>query len=174
MKKWFALLLALCLLLGCAALGEEAQVVRWSDVEAVLGDLGLTGSFVTFDAVDVKLWVPDGLTAMELTQEILDAGYIGYFLGEDAHLAVVYIDAEGISVEEYAEMLAESGSCEQIAMLNVNGLLAVRYQMPENDSLNIAFATEAGYLLEVTMSPLSAEGANVVWAIVGASIQAAE
>ena len=87
---------------------------------------------------------------------------------------MVYIDAEGISVEEYAEMLAESGSCEQIAMLNVNGLLAVRYQMPENDSLNIAFATEAGYLLEVTMSPLSAEGANVVWAIVGASIQAVE
>ena len=90
---------------------------------------------------------------------------------EEAALAVVYVDVDGASIEDYANSLADMEDVENIAMLNINGLQGVRYQLPENDSLNIAFATEAGYILEVTMAPLSAEGADVVWGVVGASIQ---
>ena len=45
--------------------------------------------------------------------------------------------------------------------------------MPEQDSGHIAFATEAGYILEVNVTPTSTEGADLVWGIVLGSIQAA-
>lgn len=172
MKKLFAILMALCLMLSCAALAEAVEV-NWSDVEAGLADSGVTGEFVTFDEIAVKIWIPEGLPAVELTDEDREAGYIGYFANEEAQMAVMYVDADGMSIEDYMTALEGTEGVESIALLNINGLSGVRYQMPENDSLNIAFATEAGYILEVTMSPLSADGADVVWSIVGASIQAA-
>lgn len=172
MKKLFAILMALCLMLSCAALAEAVEV-NWSDVEAGLADSGVTGEFVTFDEIAVKIWIPEGLPAVELTDEDREAGYIGYFANEEAQMAVMYVNADGMSIEDYMTALEGTEGVESIALLNINGLSGVRYQMPENDSLNIAFATEAGYILEVTMSPLSADGADVVWSIVGASIQAA-
>ena len=48
---------------------------------------------------------------------------------------------------------------------------ALRYQLPENDTLNITFATDAGCFLEFTFYPLSTEGAAEVWTVVIASIQ---
>ena len=59
-------------------------------------------------------------------------------------------------------------------MAVVNGLQAVNYQVPDSDTLNVAFATEKGYILEITMAPLSAEGADMVWGAVASSIQAAD
>ena len=172
MKKLFAILMALCMLLSCAALAEAAEEVNWSDVEATLAEAGVTGEFATFDEIAVKIWIPEGLPAVELTDEDRENGYIGYFQNDEAQLAVVYVNVDGMSIEDYAAALAETDGVENIAMLNINGLPGVRYQMPENDTLNIAFATEAGYILEVTMAPLSADSAAVVWGIVGASIQA--
>ena len=172
MKKLFAILMALCMLLSCAALAEGVEEVSWSDIEGTLAEAGVNGEFVTFDEIAVKIWIPEGLEAGELTDEDRDAGYIGYFQNEEAQLAVVYANVDGMSIEDYAAQLAEMDGIQEIAMLNINGLPGVRYQMTENDSLNIAFATEAGYILEVTMAPLSADGAAVVWGIVGASIQA--
>lgn len=171
MKKLFAILMALCLLVSGAALAEAVEEVNWSDVAEVIEASGVNGDFHTFDEIAVKIWIPEGLEPVELTQEDVDAGYIGYFQNEEAALAVVYVDVDGASIEDYANSLAGMEDVENIAMLNINGLQGVRYQLPENDSLNIAFATEAGYILEVTMAPLSAEGADVVWGVVGASIQ---
>ena len=171
MKKLFAILMALCLFVSGAALAEAAEEVNWSDVAEVIEASGVNGDFHTFDEIAVKIWIPEGLEPVELTQEDVDAGYIGYFQNEEAALAVVYVDVDGASIEDYANSLAGMEDVENIAMLNINGLQGVRYQLPEKDSLNIAFATEAGYILEVTMAPLSAEGADVVWGVVGASIQ---
>ena len=171
MKKLFAILMALCLTLSFAALAEADNEVNWSDVEGTLEEAGVTGEFVTFDQIAVKIWIPEGLEAVELTDEDVENGYIGYFADDEAQLAVVYANVEGMSIEDYAAQLEGMDGISEIAMLVINGLPAVRYQMAENDSLNIAFATEAGYILEVTMAPLSAEGADVVWGVVGASIQ---
>lgn len=171
MKKLFAILMALCLFVSGAALAEAAEEVNWSDVEDIIAESGVNGEFHTFDEIAVKIWIPEGLDSVELTQEDRDEGYIGYFENEEAALAVVYVNMDGASIEDYAATLAETDGVENIAILNINGLPGVRYQMLENDSLNIAFATEAGYILEVTMAPLSTEGADVVWGVVGASIQ---
>lgn len=171
MKKIFAVLVMLCLALTVAASAEVAEV-NWEEVAPTLEALGLEGDFATFDEVAVKIWIPSSMQRIELTDEDVQNGYIGYFLDDDetAQVAVVYANVEGMSLAEYAEQLPEYGA-ENIVFELINGLEAVEYTLPENDSLNVAFATQAGYVLEVTMAPNSVEGADIAWGIVGSSIQ---
>lgn len=176
MKKLYAVLLALCLLCSFA-LAESPVTVNWADTfEPAIAAANVEGEFQTLSEVAVKFWLPAGLNAAELSDEDRAAGYIAYYTDEnnEAAVAVMYLNAEGTSVEDYAAMLKETDGVSEVELCVVNGLPAVSYKMTENDSVSIAFATEAGYLLEMTMAPLSVENADLVWGAVAASIQAAE
>ena len=175
MKKLFAILVALCLMLS-AAMAETAVEVNWNDyfgpaVEAA----GVEGEFVTFDEIAVKIWLPSQLQAVELTDEDRQKGYIGYFTSEDgATLAFIYVNADGITREDYAALLQQSEDITDVEIAVVNGLPCVNYRMPAQDSVNVAFTTEAGNILEVIMSPASVENAEYVWGAVAASIMNAD
>ena len=101
-------------------------------------------------------------------------GYIGYFAPDDqsAAVSIVYVDVNGMSLEDYTAQLESAGATE-IEPGTVNGLPCVSYKLAEQDSVSIAFTTEAGYILEVTCTPLSVENAELVWGAVVASIQPA-
>ena len=172
MKKIIALLTLLCLLLTATALAEE---VNWADIEPTISAYGLEGDFVTFDEVAVKIWIPSSMQQLELTEEDVEQGFIAYFLDDDetAQISVVYVDTDGMSLTDYADQLPEYGATD-IAIETINGLDAVTYTVTETDSLSVAFTTQKGYILEITMAPISVEGADIAWGIVGSSIQAAE
>ena len=175
MKKLFALMMALCLLLGTAT--AETVVVNWEDYFGpAIEETGIEGEFVTFDEIAVKIWLPSQLQAAELTDEDRAEGYIGYFSedSDNATVAIVYVDTDGMTIEEYAAQLQEIEGVSDIELAIVNGLPCVNYQVKENDTLSVAFSTQAGYILEITMYPLSVEGAEMVWGAVASSIQAAE
>ena len=174
MKKLLCVLMALCLMMS-AALAEEAVELNWSDFEPILEAGGVTGQFYTFDEVAVKMWVPDGLEPVELSEEDVAKGFIGYFAPEDgsAAVSIVYVDINDSSLEDYAAYLPETGATE-IETGIVNGLPCVSYKLPEQDSVSVTFTTEAGYALEVTCTPLSEENAELVWGAVISSIQATE
>ena len=176
MKKLFAIMMALCLLVSGTALAEAAEEVNWSDVAEVIEASGVNGDFHTFDEIAVKIWIPEGMNAVELTQEDIDKGFIGYFAPEDqsASLSVVYVDTDGMTLEEYGENLANMEGVTEIEFGTVNGLPCVTYEIPEQSSMSIAFTTEAGYVLEVTCWPLGDENAMLVWGAVTASIQPEE
>ena len=177
MKKLFAAMIALCLLLCSAALAEETVQVNWSDTfEGAIAAANIAGDFVTFDEIAVKFWIPAELKAVELTDEDKANGYIGYFADEnnEAQLAVVYANVNGMTLEQYAEAVKASEGVAEVEMAVINGLPAVSYKVPESDTLNVAFTTQQGYVLEITMAPLSTEGADLVWGAVASSIQAAE
>ena len=176
MKKFLCVVMALCLMLSATAvLAEEAPALNWEDFEPIMEASGVTGEFVTFDEVAVKIWIPEGMNAAELTQEDIDKGFIGYFAPEDqsASLSVVYVNTDGMTLEEYGEALAAQEGVTEIEFGTVNGLPCVTYEIPEQSSVSIAFTTEAGYILEVTCTPLSVENAELVWGAVVASIQPA-
>ena len=175
MKKILAFVMALCLMMTCA-LAEEAPALNWADFEPVLEAGGVTGQFYTFDEIAIKIWMPDGMNSIELTDEDKQNGYIGYFMPEDesAQVSVMYVDMSGMSLEDYAANLSSIEGVTEVEMGTVNGLPCVSYMMPEQDSVTIAFTTEAGYVLEVTCAPLSEENAELVWGAVTASIQPAE
>ena len=177
MKKLFAAMIALCLLLCSAALAEEAVQVNWSDYfEGAIAAANVAGGFVTFDEIAVKFWIPEELKAVELTDEDRANGYIGYFMPDDesAQMAVVYLDTDGMSLDEYAQSLSSDGDVTEVEKGTVNGFPCVSYKLPKQDSVSVAFTTEAGYILEVTCAPLSVENAELLWGAVVGSIQAAE
>ena len=170
MKKLFALMLALCLMLGCTALADAE--ITWEQVAPMMEQIGLTGEFVTFDEIAVKLFVPTGMNAVELSDEDRANGYIGYFAAEEGDaIAVQYVDVNGMDLAEYAAQLAETDATG-IETGTVNGLPCISYEYGTN--LCCSFTTQMGYILEVTVGPAEDENAKLGGSIILASIQAAE
>ncbi len=175
MKRILCVLMLLCLLVP-VSLAEGTTALNWEDVAPVLEAGNVTGQFYTFDEIAVKIWLPDGLLPVELTEEDKANGYIGYFMPEDesAQLAVMYVDLDGMTLEDYAQYLASEEGVSEVEAGTVNGFPCVSYRIAEQDSVSVTFATEKGYVLEVTCAPLSVENAEMVWGAVISSIQAAE
>lgn len=176
MKKLFCVLMVLCLVVTAAAAhAEAAPALNWEDFSPILEASGVSGEFYTFDEVAVKIWLPEGMYPVELTEEDQENGFIGYFMPEDESgaVSVVYVDVNGMSLEEYGEYLASEAGATEIEVGTVNGFPCVSYTLPEQDSVSVTFTTEAGYALEVTCTPLSVENADMLWGAVISSIQAA-
>ena len=177
MKKLIAILISLCLMLAAAgAFAETATTeMSWETVEPLLETYGLEGDFETFDEVAIQIWIPSSMTRSELTQEDVDKGFIAHFLDEDqtAQVSVVYVDVDGTTLEEYEKMLPDYGVSD-IEELVINDIPALSYTVEETDSVTIAFETEGGYILEITMAPKSAEGADIAWYIIASSIMEEE
>ena len=175
MKKLVCVLVALCLIATAAvALAEAAPALNWEDVTPILEAGGVSGDFYTFDENAMKIWLPEGMYPVELTEEDRENGFIGYFMPEDESgaVSVVYVDVSGMSLEEYGEYLASEAGATEIEVGTVNGFPCVSYKLPEQDSVSVTFTTEAGYALEVTCTPLSVENADLLWGAVISSIQA--
>ena len=184
MKKLFALILAVLMVLGCVAVAsaEQAQTLQlnWEEYAAEIeaseeAKATLAGDFVTMEEIALKLYIPAAFEQVELTDEDREAGYIAYFaMGEDMGIGIQYVDADGMSLEEYAQRLTEDGiECTNAV---VNGLPALGYSFTEDDreTAVLAFATEKGYILEIAFAPTNDEGFGAVATVLMASVQAAE
>lgn len=184
MKKLFALILAVLMVLGCVAVAsaEQAQTLQlnWEEYAAEIeaseeAKATLAGDFVTMEEIALKLYIPAAFEQVELTDEDREAGYIAYFaMGEDMGIGIQYVDADGMSLEEYAQRLTEDGiECTNAV---VNGLPALAYSFTEDDreTAVLAFSTEKGYILEISFVPTNDKGFAAVATVVMASVQAAE
>ena len=165
MKKLVVLILALCMLCSVAFANE----LTWASVEEAASKIA--GEFKTFDEISVKIWIPEVLQAVELSDEDRESGYIGYFASDDAPVAVQYENMEGMSLEEYEAQLKEDSEVSDIEAGTVNGLPALSYAIKDKDTGVVAFTTEMGYILEVACGPLSNEGFAQMVGIILSSIQ---
>ena len=169
MKKMFALVVALCLVFT-VAVAEEENSITWEQVLPMVEAGDVTGDFYTFDEISLKIWIPAGMVPGELPYE----NYIGYFVSEDGSedaVAVIYVDANGMDLSTYAGQLAEYGATG-IEMGTVNGLPCVTYELAEAATMCIAFATQAGYILEVACGPVTSDAEKMGAGVIMASIQA--
>lgn len=155
--------------------GAEAAAneLNWEDVAEAVEEAGWEGDFVSFDEIAVKMYVPDALQMTELTDEDRESGYIAYFMTEDesAAASVMYVDADGMELEEYQTYLEGEADVDEVEAGILNGVPVLTYTMPENDTACVSLATEAGYILEFAFSPISDEGFESVAQIMMASIQ---
>ena len=165
MKKLVVLILALCMLCSVAFANE----LTWASVEEAASQIA--GEFKTFDEISVKIWIPEVLQAVELSDEDRESGYIGYFASDDAAVAVQYVNMEGMSLEEYEAQLKEDSEVSDIEAGTVNGLPALSYAIKDKDTGVVAFTTEMGYILEVACGPLSNKGFAQMVGIILSSIQ---
>ena len=168
MKKLVVLILALCMLCSVAFANE----LTWASVEETASQIA--GEFKTFDEISVKIWIPEVLQAVELSDEDRESGYIGYFASDDAAVAVQYVNMEGMSLEEYEAQLKEDSEVSDIEAGTVNGLPALSYAIKEKDTGVVAFTTEMGYILEVACGKMSAESLAAVVPFIISSIQSAK
>ena len=184
MKKLFALILAALMVLGCAAVvsAEQPQTLElnWENFAGEIeaseeAKATLAGDFVTMEEIALKLYIPAAFEQVELTDEDREAGYIAYFaMGEDMGIGIQYVDADGMSLEEYAQLLTEDSiECTNAV---VNGLPALAYSFTKDDreTAVLAFSTEKGYILEISFVPANDKGFAAVATVVMASVQAAE
>ena len=168
MKKLFALMLALCLLCGCTALADTN--LSWEEVEPFVQERGITGDWYTFEQIAVAIMIPSGFEAQELPSD----AYIGYFAAaNNSAVGLMYVDVDGMDLQAYAEYLKnpEIGATE-IEFGTLNGLPCVSYEVPANKTLNVAFTTEAGYILEAFCGPVNDDEDKTIGSYILASIQA--
>ena len=168
MKKLFALMLALCLMFSVAM---AETTINWEDVAPQLEAIGLTGQFYTFNEIAVAVFIPTGMSPAELPGE----NYIGYFAADDGSgeaLAVMYVDMDGMDLENYAAAIADpSIGATEIEFGTLNGMPCVTYEVPANGTINVAFTTAMGYILEVVVGPLADDNAKIGASYILASVQ---
>ena len=173
MKKLVALILTLAMMLcvgtAFAAEAEPEQTgaieINWADLEEQGAETIAQGDFVTFDEIAVKMWMPNALAAVELTDDDKAQGYTAYNLHKLGY------DADGMTLDEYKEKLTEAAATEMEDVV-INGMEAVSYVLEESDTACVSFVTEAGFIFEVSGSPKSDENFAALLSMVMASIQA--
>ena len=178
MMRKNVLLPALILAVGmgsCAAAGQKHEI-HWREVEKAVSEAGLPGSSVSFDEIAIQMWVPDELKAAELTEDDREEGYIGYFMSEDekAAAAVMYVDVGGTDLSSYKAMLEQDETVSGVDEGVLNGLACITYDIKEADASCAAFATQGGYILEFTFSPVSDEHYKMLFGVMLSSIRSIE
>ena len=97
--------------------------------------------FKTFEEISIAIWLPDGINPVELTEEDVENGYIGYFMSEDesAVVAVMYVDVDGMSLEEYAEYLSAEAGAQFPGIMHTNAapVARSRFAVSENHAENM-------------------------------------
>ena len=168
MKKIFAILMALCLLVSCAM----AEEINWADIEGTVAESGIEGDFASISDIGVKMFIPSVFNDIELSEEDVANGYLCYLTTDDESgtVAVMYADVNGMSLEDYAASLPDVGATE-VELGTLNGIPVVTYEVPENDTMNIAMMTDTGNAIEFVFNPASDEGFKSVATIIAASIQ---
>ncbi len=177
MKNYVFVVLAVLLLTFSAVFAQETETVQeinWEDIAPALEESGLEGEFYAVSDFGIAMWVPVQLHEVELTEEDVENGYVSYLTtdDEDAAVAIICADGEGMTLEDYMAYLESAEDVSGVEYGLVNGIEAVSYEYEGN--MNVAFITDAGYILEFTFSPMSDEGFATVASIMAASIQTME
>lgn len=172
--------LALCLSLIPAALAETESTMTEAEVEAAAAQSGLEGSFVTLDALGLKLWLRDGLTAYTLPESVVvENGYVAYYMNNEQTSAVgitlnLY-ENPNIGREDIIIAVAANGVSE-VELMNINDMscLAYSYEVQEGlDCYVITVMLGDGYVAEFAFTAGDTAFANAK-ALMARSIMSAE
>ena len=175
MKKLLALVMMLCMLCT-AAVAENASEITWSDVEPTLAENNQSGEFVVLDQLGLKVWLPEGLNAVEVSEADAAAGRLALFTDADhtAYLAVDAIHVDGMTLDQYYENALAAEGVSDVEMVTANGLSAVIYKSEAMDFWSASLVDTNSNIITFVMGPASEDGSQIVFSVIVASIQAAE
>ena len=163
-------------MLCTAAVAENASEMNWSDVEPTLTEQGLTGGFAVLDQLGLKVWLPNGLNAVEVSEADAAAGRLALFTDADntAYLAVDALHVDGMTLDQYYENAKVSEGVSDVEMITANGLNAVVYKSDAQDFWSASLVDTNSNIINFVMGPASEEGSQIVFSVIVASIQPAE
>ncbi len=155
---------------------ETVTEVNWEDVSAAVEEAGISGDFYNVSDTGLRMWIPDVFSEVELTEEDVEDGLIAYLMpaDESAAISVSHAYIEELTVDGYYNLLTETEGVEELEYVVINGIAAVSYKLPEQDTMTVSFVDDAGYVYEFTFGPASDEGFLSVATLIAASIQTVE
>ena len=175
MKKLFALLMALCLMLCACAYAEETKEINWSDFEEQAAQI--EGQFCPIADLGVMMYIPSIFGKVELADEQKAAGVIALLSTADGagRISFTYQDLGDMEADAYLEELAKAGATDfEVAVLN--GRNALSYDLVVNDvkTTNVVVEIEDAKMLTISFAPMDDEGFAELAGILTASIQDAQ
>ena len=187
MKKLLALVLVLVMALPVFALAETVEIeqVDWETISSTLESQapGILekGEFVTLDALGLKIWVPNGISAIAPEGEIT---LYAFYDAELLHGFSVFAEElpEGVESGDFDALYAYlTGNFigENVAPSVVNGIACINYTTGDAENglqANLAFFSADGKLVTFVFEPLDYADQEAITAILlmSGSIQQAE
>ena len=174
MKKALSLFLSLALLLSGAAFAsaEETSSITWEEYGSVAGEVfGEDARFVSIPEVNAKVWIPNYLEPVTLTDEDRANDIIANYLASDESEMVMisYSPAAGLTLEAFKKALEDSGVHPDL--VEINGIPVLQYYSGEGDSLIANYITTDNYLLQFIFYPFSNELSSFLFTVILSSVQ---
>ena len=175
MKKLFALLLALCLMLCACAYAEETNEINWADVEEKAAQI--EGQFAPIADLGVMMYIPSIFGSVEVSDEQKAAGVIALLTTADGagRVSFTYQDLGEMDSEAYTAELIKAGATD-LEIVTLNGRAALCYELVINDvkTTNVVIDIDETKILTVSFAPMDDEGFAAVAQIMAASLQNAQ
>lgn len=144
MKKFFALFLAVLMLISVSAVAEsQYSLAEYSYDESMFAEI--PGEWYGFAEFGVQFYMPDAYASIEPTEEQAAQGCLMNFANEDRSSVIsiaygVACDLEGNPIE-YANDLADfyaSAGMSNVDVIFVNGLPVVSFYIADQDIISYA------------------------------------
>ena len=174
MKKLFAVMMVLCVMLTAAAFaGETAPTaVNWSDHEADAAKI--EGQFANVAQTGLRMFVPAEFKAAEIPQDTLDAGTFLVLKTEKNDKAVVNAQIVKTGIDVFKADLQKQG--KTLWEMVLNGLPCTQFSAEAEGVTTVCFAfgTEKGTTLVFSFTLADQEPYTSLYKVMAASIQVSE
>ena len=176
MKKMLAMLMLLCVLvMPFSAMAETATSITWDEVAPIIETSGLSGDFYAMEDLNLAIWLPEGLTEVELTEEEAANGLLSVLTDDEGSCALIIscVNQEGMTLEGLLAAAIEDGMVEP-EIVNINGMDALSYKDAGNNAGCIALVYTDGDVVVFSFTPIDVEGADVIFGLLMASLMPLE
>jgi len=171
MKKLFAVVMTLCLLVSAAALAEQAAVkeITWASMEETAAKI--EGKFAEIGGTGVKMYIPSTFIDSEITEERKNEGDF-LLLKTKEENAVVSGQVVKADIDAFKATLPENGATG-VEDVVINGLHATMFNVVKSGILAtcIAIGTDQGSVMLLSFAPADQEPFTETYRVMVASLQ---
>ncbi len=171
MKKLFAAILSLCLMLSAVAVFAEAAApkeINWSDYTEQASKVN--GELVHINSTDLQIFVPAEFKDNEISAEAAQKGNFLLLTAEDGKAAVNGQIAP-MSLDTF--MAGVGQQAQNVTQLKINGILCTNFNLVNNGVLStcIAINTDQNSTLLFSFTPANQDPYTNLIRIMVASLQ---
>ena len=180
MKKFLAMLLALCLVLGSLSFAAADTItVNWDSDEIVARRqaLGMDGSFRTLNAYPIQYWIPEELHYIDPTETESAASVCAKYVNEDDSFGFgifYYATTDYTSITALADSVRAQSDFENVTELVVNGLDVISYRKVNSTNIYAAILTPESAVLLFQFYGVNTDAQSLEAGVICCSIQKAQ
>ncbi|HNW86086.1 MAG TPA: hypothetical protein PLP25_06460 [Candidatus Limiplasma sp.] len=168
MKRTFAILLTLMMLIGATACAESTDAAAATETPDAAAVTQITfdetaapyqGDWLTFDDDGFQIYLPTDWKEADITDDMKTAGTFYAATSADGAYAmtVSYSEENNVTTnEELAAQLTAAGY-ENVTQLDINGISVVGYDISAQDVSGMAFMDSNGGMVVFSFTPASNE-----------------